>query len=357
MKALVLRGRAAAIEDALAPRCEQPDDVIVAVTVAGVCRTDCYLATGALAPARTPLILGHELAGVVYEAGPGSGFEPGERVACMPLVGCGQCAVCRAGRTHVCPRGHMLGLDRDGAFAERVRVPASALVRVPAGLSMRHAAFAEPVAAALAVPDVLIDALGGALGGALGDALGDALTGASGDAPATHARAQRGVVLGHGRIAILTARVLAAAGFDRVETRPVPERVAADQPDDNRDAPDRDAPHSDAPGDYDFVIETSATERALAAAVALLRPRGVLVLKSRPPAAVPIDVLACVRKELRLVGAYYGSLAAALDLMHTRAIAVDDLLGPGHGLAAHQAVLAAELRGDEARKQFFAIGD
>lgn len=335
MKALVLRGRTAAIEDALAPRCEQPDDVIVAVTVAGVCRTDCYLAAGTLAPARTPLILGHELAGIIHEAGPGSGFEPGERVACMPLVGCGQCAVCRAGRAHVCPRGHMLGLDRDGAFAERVRVPASALVRVPAGLSMRHAAFAEPVAAALAVPE--------ALTGALGDALTDAPAGAPSDAPAAHARAQRGVVLGQGRIAILTARVLAAAGFDRVETRPVPERVTADQPDDN-DA-------------YDFVVETTATERALAAAVALLRPRGVLVLKSRPPAAVPIDVLACVRKELRLIGAYYGSLAAALDLMHTRAIAVDDLLGPGHGLAAHQAVLAAELRGDEARKQFFAIGD
>jgi threonine dehydrogenase-like Zn-dependent dehydrogenase len=348
MKALVLRGRTAAIEDALAPRCEQPDDVIVAVTVAGVCRTDCYLAAGTLAPARTPLILGHELAGIVHEAGPGSGFAPGERVACMPLVGCGQCAVCRAGRTHVCPRGHMLGLDRDGAFAERVRVPASALVRVPAGLSMRHAAFAEPVAAALAVPEVLICAFGDALGNALTGAPSDVFSSAPGDAPAGHARAQRGLVLGHGRIAILTARVLAAAGFDRVETRPVPERVAADQPSDS---------DGDGPGDYDFVVETTATERALAAAVALLRPRGVLVLKSRPPAAVPIDVLACVRKELRLVGAYYGSLAAALDLMHTRAIAVDDLLGPGHGLAAHQAVLAAELRGDEARKQFFAIGD
>lgn len=325
MKALVLRGRTAAIEDAPAPRCEQPDDVVVAVAVAGVCRTDCYLATGTLAPGRTPLILGHELAGVVHEAGPASGFEPGERVACMPLVGCGQCAVCRAGRPHVCPRGQMLGLDRDGAFAERVRVPASALVRVPAGLSMRHAAFAEPVAAALAVPEALDDALDGTLPGAFPDPLS--------------ARAQRGLVLGSGRIAVLTARVLAGAGFAHVETRPVPERV-----DTGADA-------------FDFVVETTASERALAAAVALLRPRGVLVLKSRPPAAVPLDVLACVRKELRLAGAYYAPLAAALDLMHTRALAVDDLLGPGHALAAHQAVLAAELDGGEARKQFFAIGD
>jgi threonine dehydrogenase-like Zn-dependent dehydrogenase len=334
MKALVLRGRTAAIEDAPAPRCEQPDDVVVAVTVAGVCRTDCYLATGTLVPPRTPLVLGHELAGVVHEAGPASGFAPGERVACMPLVGCGQCAVCRAGRAHVCPRGQMLGLDRDGAFAERVRVPAPALVRVPAGLSMRHAAFAEPVAAALAVPQALDDAWNGA------QALPGAPSGARDQAPAGAARAQRGLVLGQGRIAVLTARVLAGAGFTRVETRPIPARVDQGQV-----------------GDFDFVVETTATEAALAAAVALLRPRGVLVLKSRPPAAVPLDVLACVRKELRLAGAYYAPLAAALDLMRTRAIAVDDLLGPGHALAAHAAVLAAELGGDEARKQFFAIGD
>jgi threonine dehydrogenase-like Zn-dependent dehydrogenase len=317
MKGLVLRGRTATLEEVAAPRCEQPDDVVVGVAVAGVCRTDCYLATGMMMPAHTPLVLGHELAGVVREAGAASGFAPGERVACMPLLGCGQCSTCRAGRAHACPHGHMLGLDRDGGFAELVRVPASALVRVPAGLSLRHAAFAEPVAAALAVPEALADLAGSA-------GLG----------------AARGLILGQGRIATLTARVLASAGAGVVEIRPVPDRVP--------------------PGEvsvFDYVVETTASEAALAAAVALLRPRGTLVLKSRPPRTVPLDVVACVRKELRLAGAYYGSLAAALALMHTRAIEVDDLLGPGHALADHAAVVAAELAGDEARKQFFVIGD
>ena len=324
MKALVLRGRAAALEEIAAPVCEQPDDVVVGVAVAGVCRTDCYLATGQMAvrmaatmPAAAPLVLGHELAGVVREAGPDSGFEPGARVACMPLLGCGQCSACRAGRPHVCPHGQMLGLDRDGGFAELVRVPASALVRVPAGLSLRHAAFAEPVAAALAVPEALTSA---------------GLAGTS-----------RGLILGQGRIAVLTARVLAAAGFGAVPVRPVgriPEHVSPS---------DADA--------FDFVVETTASEPAFAAAQALLRPRGTLVLKSRPPRPVALDVVGCVRKELRLVGAYYGSLAEALHLMHTGALVVDDLLGPGHALADHQAVFAAELAGDEARKQFFVLGD
>ena len=319
MKALVLRGRNAALEEIAAPRCRQPDDVVVGVAVAGVCRTDCYLATGMMAAA-TPLVLGHELAGVVREASPATGFEPGERVACMPLLGCGQCAPCREGRAHVCPHGQMLGLDRDGGFAECVRVPASALVRVPAELSLRHAAFAEPVAAALAVPE----------------ALTEALTEASADV----ARAGRGLILGQGRIATLTARVLAASGFGQVQIRPIPEHVLASEAD-----------------AFDFVVETSASERSFAAALALLRPRGTLVLKSRPPWLVALDVVGCVRKELRIVGAYYGSLASALHLMHTRAIEVEDLLGPGHALAAYQAVFAAELGGDEARKQFFVMGD
>lgn len=314
MKALVLRSGGVALEEVPAPRCEQRDDVVVGVSVAGVCRTDCYLAAGTMA-ARTPLVLGHELAGVVREAGPASGFAPGERVACMPLLGCGQCATCRAGRAHACPHGHMLGLDRDGGFAERVRVPASALVRVPAGVSMRHAAFAEPVAAALAVPE------------ALRDATADGSAG-------------RGVILGQGRIATLTARALAARGFGQVEIRPVPERVDAGEA-----------------GGFDFVVETAAGERAFAAALALLRPRGVLVLKSRSPRPVALDVLGCVRKELRLVGAYYGPLDAALALVHGGAIAIDDLLGPGRALADHAAVFAAELAGDEARKQFFVVGD
>jgi threonine dehydrogenase-like Zn-dependent dehydrogenase len=323
MKALVLRDRTAALEEIAAPACEQPDDVVVGVAVAGVCRTDCYLATGQMAvrPAAAPLVLGHELAGVVREAGPASGFAPGERVACMPLLGCGQCAVCWAGRPHVCPHGQMLGLDRDGGFAELVRVPASALVRVPAGLSLRQAAFAEPVAAALAVPEALTAARTGAL-------------------EARAARDSRGLILGQGRIAILTARVLAAAGFGAVTVRPVSGRV--------------DASETDA---FDFVVETTASESAFAAALALLRPRGTLVLKSRPPRPVALDVVGCVRKELRLVGAYYGSLAEALHLMHTGALEVDDLLGPGHALADHQAVFAAELAGDEARKQFFVLGD
>src|SRR5690606_30177206 len=123
-----------------------------------------------------------------------------------------------------------------------------------------HAAFAEPVAAALAVPTMLAD---------------------TGVAPAS-----RGLILGQGRIAALTARVLASAGRGLVPIWPVPDRV------DEHDV-------------FDFVVETTASEGALAAALALLRPRGTLVLKSRPPRPVALDVAGCVRKELRLTGAYY----------------------------------------------------
>lgn len=320
MKALVLGRDALAVQDIPAPRCQWPDDVIVDVAFAGVCRTDCYVAAG-LIPVRRPLVLGHELAGTVREAGAASGFAPGDRVACMPLLGCGGCAVCSAGRGHACARGQMLGMDRDGAFAEQVRVPGSALARVPAKLSLRQAAFAEPVAAAMAVLDAGME------------------------------RSQRGLVLGAGRIARLTLRVLERAGFGRVEARPAPRSAPEAAPETTTDAALADPADS-----FDFVIETGARAPALDTAIALLRPRGTLVLKSRPPGPAALDVAACVRKELRLVGAYYAPLAAALDAMRAGGLQVDDLLGADHALADHAAVIAAELDGEETRKQLFAIG-
>ena len=106
----------------------------VRVAFAGVCRTDLFVADGRL-PSRDPVVLGHELSGVVDEAGPASGFAAGERVTVDPLLPCGRCAACqdagaRATRA-ACRAPEMLGVARHGAFADRLVVPASALHRVP----------------------------------------------------------------------------------------------------------------------------------------------------------------------------------------------------------------------------------
>jgi len=101
-------------------------------------------------------IPGHEMSGVVESLGEGvsatwSDGTPvvGSRVVVHPQIGCGECAVCRSGYWTGCSRQEcirLIGLHRDGAFAEYVNAPFDHLVRLPEGLSLRDAALAEPVA-------------------------------------------------------------------------------------------------------------------------------------------------------------------------------------------------------------------
>ena len=116
--------------------------VLVTVEAAGVCGTELHFREGLLTPAKTPIILGHEVAGTISELGPGvTGWAEGDRVAVHYLHPCRHCRPCRTGLEHVCDRPvGFLAFVTDGGFAELVSVPATALVAVPPGLSAAEAA-------------------------------------------------------------------------------------------------------------------------------------------------------------------------------------------------------------------------
>jgi 2-desacetyl-2-hydroxyethyl bacteriochlorophyllide A dehydrogenase len=124
-------------------------EVRVSVTYCGVCGTDLHMLRLA---EHVGLVLGHEIAGVVAEVGPGvaGGWRIGERVAVLPMAECGQCDACRDGGG-VCFAGLMQGpgQGRQGGFADSVALPSQMLVRVPDGLSDVAAAIAEPLAVAV----------------------------------------------------------------------------------------------------------------------------------------------------------------------------------------------------------------
>lgn len=272
----------------------EADEVVIDVAFAGVCRSDVAAIDGAIevAPGR---VLGHELAGRVHEfGGEVTGLAPGDAVAAIPFWRCGACAACAAGARCGSPR--WLGVDADGAFAERVRVPASCVVRLPAGLSLRRGAYVEPVAAALGVLPFV-------------------------------ERGARVLVGGRGRIAELTARVAAAHGAE--VARSAAELGAG----------------------FDVVIEHGGDPAALAA---MLRPGGTLVLKSRARRLVALDAGELVARELVIRGASHGSFEAAVNWLHGGIIAIDDLLAAPRPLEALAAVLAAERAGEE-HKQMFAV--
>jgi L-iditol 2-dehydrogenase len=129
-------------------------EVLLEVRAAAVCGTDIRMyRNGAegVGP-ETPLVLGHELAGVVARVGREvAGIREGERAAVAPNMGCGTCDACVSGNTQLCDRGfRAFGINLPGGFAEYLRVPAEAmrqgnLCPIPARVSFAAAALAEPL--------------------------------------------------------------------------------------------------------------------------------------------------------------------------------------------------------------------
>lgn len=118
------------------------DQVRVAVHACGVCNADAGTVTADRPEAGFPLTPGHEVAGVIEELGEHvTGRQRGDRVAVGWFGGsCGHCTACRRGDVVHCPERQIPGLSYPGGWAESLTVPASALARIPDGLSMAEAA-------------------------------------------------------------------------------------------------------------------------------------------------------------------------------------------------------------------------
>ncbi|MCC6766588.1 MAG: alcohol dehydrogenase catalytic domain-containing protein [Deltaproteobacteria bacterium] len=124
--------------------------VRIAVRAAGVCGTDLHAAHGRLPVPALPVIMGHEGAGVVERLGAGvSGVAVGDRVLLLPSETCGACPACEAGHLGLCAGARILGMARDGTFAEQIAVPVSCVCPLPDAIAFEHGAIlADAVATA-----------------------------------------------------------------------------------------------------------------------------------------------------------------------------------------------------------------
>jgi 2-desacetyl-2-hydroxyethyl bacteriochlorophyllide A dehydrogenase len=119
-----------------------PDEAVVRVHACGLNRLDLWLEEGALPiPLHLPRTPGGEIAGVVEAVGANvHDWKPGQRVAVQSNLFCGRCEFCLRGEESLCLTGELLGVQRDGGFAEKVLVPARALVELPAQVSFETSA-------------------------------------------------------------------------------------------------------------------------------------------------------------------------------------------------------------------------
>ncbi len=125
-------------------------EVRIRVGAAALCGTDVLIHRGHRAVS-SPVVLGHEFAGVVDEiGGEVGGLRLGDRVTSeTDAFLCGSCRFCRSGDVQLCPRRRAIGQAVDGGFAELVVVPARGVHRLPAGVDVVAGALAEPLAVAV----------------------------------------------------------------------------------------------------------------------------------------------------------------------------------------------------------------
>ena len=117
-------------------------EVLLRIRRVGVCGTDLHIYTGNQPFLSYPRVMGHELAGIVEEADAGSGLQPGDMAYVMPYLSCGRCIACRKGKPNCCTNIQVLGVHRDGGFAEYLTVPAGFVHKVE-GISLDQAAMLE----------------------------------------------------------------------------------------------------------------------------------------------------------------------------------------------------------------------
>lgn len=132
------------------PDCPK-DGILVKVQACGICGGDVRNYYQGLKDHMKNQIMGHEIAGVVEEAGENTGFYPGDKVATAPDISCGTCYYCKRGLVNLCLNHKMLGTHVPGGFAQYIALPGFVLQRgfvekIPLSLTWIQAAFAEKVA-------------------------------------------------------------------------------------------------------------------------------------------------------------------------------------------------------------------
>ncbi|MEM8537276.1 MAG: alcohol dehydrogenase catalytic domain-containing protein [Pseudomonadota bacterium] len=266
---------------------------LIRIEASGICGSDMHAYLGHDDRRPAPLILGHEAAGTVR-----GGQLDGQRVTINPLVTCGMCPACLAGRDNLCPDRMIISMPpREGAFGDFVVMADRNLVVVPEGVSLTKAALAEPLACGWHAVRLGADAL---------------------DMPIADARC---VVLGGGAIGVgaaLCLRAFGAVDITVVEPNAV-RRVVLD------DIDGFIACESAADLTADLVIDGVGFAATRANATRITRPGGVIMHIGLGSADGGLDIRRMTLQEITFIGTY---TYTAQDFRDTAAAIFDGRLGP-----------------------------
>lgn len=256
-------------------------DVLLEVAAASVCGTDRELhewtPSAQAFGLNLPVVLGHEVSGTVLEVGKDvTRFRVGDRLALESHIPCNRCYECRVGDAHNCSDMKILGMHVDGGFAERLAVPESIGVALPASVSLEVGALME--SAGVAWTALRRSDLAGAGGTVL----------VSGCGPV-------------GLVVIQLSLLLGATQVIAVEPNPyrraVAESLGATVLDPSDDVVDYCRTVAGRRGGVDVAFEVSAAASALPTLLRAVRREGDVVTVGHPSAPIPIDIATYINKK------------------------------------------------------------
>lgn len=320
-------------------RAPGPREVLLRVEACGVCGTDRHILRGDY-PARVPVTLGHELAGVVVERGPEASLAAGARVAVDPNISCGRCRACRRGDVALCPNRVALGVDLDGGLAEYALVPDTQIYPLPEGIPAPYGALCEPLACcirgldlAAIQPGMTVAVLGG---GVIGQLMVQLARLAGGRVVLATRQASRRAL----------AESLGAAATVDPRAADVVAAVAG--------------PAGFAPGGVDVALECVGSAETFEEAIAMARRGGSVLIfgvapESERATVSPFEIFA---RELRIMGSYLNPLThgRAVELVASGVLALDPLITHPLSLDEVPAALAAPPQPGEVKAMLMRAG-
>ena len=324
---------------------EEPStgQVRIRLATGGICGSDLhYYHHGGFGPIRLkePMILGHEVSGVVEAVGNGvENLTVGDLVAVSPSRPCGACQYCQEGRHNHCENMRFYGSAMpfphiQGAFREMLVADASQCAKAT-GISASEAAMAEPLSVALHATRRAGELLG-----------------------------KRVLITGSGPIGTLSILAARAAGAAEIVTTDLSKNalkfarnVGADRTIDLSEEPDALDEYAVGKGTFDAMFECSGAPQALTTGIAAMRPRGIVMqLGLGGDMSIPMQSLTAKELDLRGSFRFHGEFPMAVKMMQSGHIDVKPLIS--QTLSLDQAVEAFELASDrnQAMKVQIAFG-
>ena len=293
MKAIVFDKELKLVNDYKKP-VPQKGEALVRVTLAGICNTDFEITKGYMGYVG---VLGHEAVGVVEEINDDDKSLLGKRVVAEISYGCNkpECQYCAEKLDRHCPDRHTLGIWRkDGVFAEYFTMPLETLFEVPENVPDEQAVFVEPLAAACEITEQL------------------------------HIKPmEKVIVLGDGKLGLITALTLNAQNYDVTLVGKHENKldIAKAQGVKTKLLSDLKVEKI-----YDVVVEATGSISGFETALALTKPRGVLVLKSTVAASKEFNLAPIVIDEITVLGSRCGQFPPALRLLASEKVDFSPLI-------------------------------